>query len=50
MEPHNRAEHSTSHHREAIPATRQPRRRPFVITLDGDGAKKLRDLLMERLG
>jgi hypothetical protein len=50
MEPRDRAEHSTSHHRKAIPATRQPRRRPFVITLDVEGAKKLRDLLRERLG
>jgi len=50
MEPRNRAEYSTNHHHEAIPATRQPRRRSFVITLDGEGAKKLRDLLTERLG
>jgi hypothetical protein len=42
MEPRNRAEHSTS---KAIPATRQPRRRPFVITLDAEGVKKLRNLL-----
>jgi hypothetical protein len=50
MEPRNRAKHSTNHHRKAIPAPCQPRREPFVIALDGDGAKKLRDLLRERLG
>jgi len=50
MEPRNRAERSTSHHRKAIPAPCQPCRGPFVITLDVDGARKLRHLLAERLG
>lgn len=50
MEPRNHAERSTSNRRKAIPARCQPRRGPFVITLDTEGAKKLRDLLRERLG
>jgi hypothetical protein len=50
MEPRNRTEYSTNHHRKAFPETCQLRRRPFVIILDEDGAKKLRDLLTEWLG
>lgn len=75
MEPYNRAEHPTNHHRKAIPATCQLHRGPVgftnlmvskkrdgtivldphvtgscVVSLDENGAARLRDLLTEWLG